>query len=406
MDEHIRLEFITDDASIIDVCKRYWRLDADCKFEVDTSSLARQLGTSVSQVAPFLRRHARALAVGCDCVSCRTPYVLSTRSDWLRIKKKPLEWRCDACTQAVRAHEQESKEHADKLIRERLKLRWETRHPIDPCSLTLRDAVYLVTLYRHAVRDDGITITPLCQTSESMCGDRSRDRKEEIAILKRLYECRCIYINPRSPRGSIVPDANGGFHYYPLEVGWLVYNDHELGEVGLVDQVQAIFQQVKWPGRWRIEARELWREVALKECLEFYSRQLPASGLPRGSGPGPALRRTILALSDYFSIGQICGLIRYAAEDAAYGLGRARIPGASVVNWLVSIMESEAERAIEEGSILPSVARFPTSKQSMLSHVLLERAFGLSDEYADRPEVLTVHRYEGGPQTPREQGRD
>ena len=133
-----------------------------------------------------------------------------------------------------------------------------------------------------------------------------------------------------------------------------------------VDALTATFRDGPWPEAWISEWPQVWRELAVAECVAYLLLCLGEHDLPFKAG-----EKTIAVLEDTletFSIGQAYMFIWRAARDAAAYMVRERIPAARAANSTVGNIQRAMERARAEGWDIKAYNRDRRLPVSAVSH--------------------------------------
>jgi SEC-C motif len=167
--------------------------------------------------------------------------------------------------------------------------------------------------------------------------------------------------------------------FYIDRVSYYVTGAGDTGERArrAVDVLTATFRDGPWPESWWSEWPEVWRELAVAECVGYLLLCLGEHDLPFKVG-----EKTLAVLEDMletFSIGQAYNFIWRAARDAAAYMVRERVPAARAANSAVGNMQRGMERARAEGWQMKALGRDRRLPVSAVSHTFFTVAMQVPD---------------------------
>lgn len=255
-------------------------------------------------------------------------------------------------------------------------------------GLTLTSAVALLTLYRNAHTDDGLTLTPrpthrpLAPTQDS-----------HVEILSRLLDDNLIAVDPNSPADAFeFAEDNSIKAFYWLRVHWRLLPGATAEQAA---EVLALIEANAREGTWLwsdddvLEALGQWEELALAECLQFFDYQGNAHHLPNPSGDKTKLMFASL-LKD-FAVSQIYSFIWSAAQNAAAYYQRGGVSKSQAGNSMVGSCRGRADRARISGWEVKGFHRNHDLPRSELSHVLLDTFLAIGEAgFIARPSLQAL----------------
>jgi len=210
----------------------------------------------------------------------------------------------------------------------------------------------------------------------------------DLALLRELYAARRLDVDPGSAIDAFDWDTGAPEGFYVGQVAWLVPGaEHTRPLAAVARQLEEVFRTGAWPQHWGEEVDELWRRVALDECLAYLGTCMDDHQLPLRIGD--KTRLVIEETLARFSIGQTYNLIWRAAKDAAAYYMRTGVPRQQAANSVVGAIQRGAERAIASNWDIKSFGRDWRAPESTLSAVLFRGALHLGDPLAERPPVLS-----------------
>src|SRR6185503_6257498 len=163
------------------------------------------------------------------CSGCERPFVFSGRSDFTKRRSYLLNgsyrqqsFLCSDCEKKRRGREIEERQQQEEAARKaresvenelRKKIReaydLSNRKPIDVQSLSLTDAIYLISILRGAY-ENLTKIMPVSMFDQPI----SADKEFSTEIIKHLHQNRLIYIHPDTEPEAFVNDDISQFYIY------------------------------------------------------------------------------------------------------------------------------------------------------------------------------------------------
>jgi hypothetical protein len=344
--ETFELELMTDDPGLAALARQYWAYDEEGKFPAKVADLASEYRLRSSDVAKTVASAAVARSTTIRCVACgigkpftsRADYTQSRSSRWCR------DWMCAPCTESARRREAELAE-ARRIEQAGALWEWfglDLGGSLDPLELTLDEAVALLSLIRVAADEHLEAIHAI--------GDRrlSPFRDLDDAFLSHLHhERRLIQIAPLSDVEAFKWEDGKPVRYFTYQVGWQIRDGDRSVDVASAQSVLEDSLRASWSSSWRAQRDDLWRRLALAECLEYLRISLEDHGLTKEMGE--KTRHVVENALNDFSIGQVYSFIWRAAKDAAAFYVRESVAKRHAANTVVGAIERSAERALVNG---------------------------------------------------------
>lgn len=234
----IKIEFLTDDPKMRELCQLYWEVDEEGKFIHRVADFAGRFGLKPREVAKVVRQHCRAFRTDLLCERCGAPVkYLDNRSD-VSIGWRGRDWYryCDVCKEIIwKQKEEQRKQQIEALRRQKFeKMRVAFENGVYE-SLNQLEFNFLVAL----------AISPDTEVARKRVG---LSKKDADAIIQKLNDLDLI-------------NYNVGIQGYAL----LKEFAQALQEIGLQRRVRSIFGSPK--------AQELYRK--LKERFLFVYPEIP-----------------------------------------------------------------------------------------------------------------------------------
>ena len=369
----IEIEFVTEDAQARSLCERYWQTDAEGDFVGTVKEIAEDVGLSSSELLQVVRESCYAFAREHECSRCGERIEVTSRSDY-KSKFRHSARPCPACLETER---REERLHAEREVEEqKASLREAYDYPIpsppEPESLSLAEAVYLLSLVRVGASEDLDYIARLVDFETPLTPWPEFD----IEVVEALRERGLIDIHPGSHVGAFEFEEGMPVRYYPRSVHWRPLIGADAPEIrNYLDQLERMFRDMDWPESWLEQTVDLWRLVARYECLEYLADRLNEHNIPFELGERSI--SVVDGLLKSFSVSQIYNIIWGRVRDATAFLSRTpakRIRGAE---YAVVSMQKFGDRAAAEGWDLKKYGRSWALPVSMVAEVLYNTALQL-----------------------------
>lgn len=381
----IQLEFLTDDEEIIKICEQYWDIDENLKFQQSVASIARTFGLKSSQISKFVAQYCEAKSTKISCSSCNAPYIYSNRSDFQYQQRSPntATWTCSNCEKIERQRRIEEQKTIEEqkrfLIREEFSLAKQNRE-LDIHSMSLENAVYLLSLVRVGASEELDFIKPFTSISQPF----SPSQEYSYEIIKQLFRENLIFVHPESHPDAFIFEGIKIPQFYTGHVMWALPTDSTSGRPNeLIINLESLFSTMNWPEHWHEEWSSLWKKIALEECLQYLNVCLDDHGLSFNPG-----EKTILVFKNLlvnFSVSQAYSMIWRAAKDAAAFYVRKNVPKKHAANTVVGSIQRYAERAKAEGWEVTKYGRDRRCPQSLISQVLFNTVLQIGDDGFNEP---------------------
>lgn len=172
--------------------------------------------------------------------------------------------------------------------------------------------------------------------------------------------------SPNSPVEAFDVDADDFPHtYYIYKV---TYYLNLLFPADKQDLFSEILNPTYYSSDHEEEAVNLWRKIAVAECIEYLDYQLRKVGFE--FTPGDKTYKTFEILLDDFSVSQIYGIIWKAVADSSKLYLERGITRKHAANSVIGACERYAERAKMNGWTLVEYNRIRDLPQSALSSLI------------------------------------
>lgn len=245
---------------------------------------------------------------------------------------------------------------------------------LDLDSITFREAVFLLAIYRHCVSEDLATAAPYGNFREKL--SPTDDARKEI--LDELAGSRFIAISPTSKSEAFIfnEDFSDCPKYYPAKVDWLFMPgiDPELKKE-FVAELEHIARDGPWPDHWRYATFEFWHTIAKAECFQYYQMLLEQRSYEAEFGP--KTHAVFENLLESFSIGQAFNLTWQAVRDTSDHIAKTRPPKSHAKNFFIGAVQRKADKHRAEGWIPSHGRRDFNCPQTVVSSVYFDLFTGV-----------------------------
>lgn len=262
-------------------------------------------------------------------------------------------------------------------------------------DLDLRTAVSFLALARTCLFVDEAEcddFSPWHMTLESLAsatiplaprGDLAR------RLLDELEAQGLIGVSERSVVDAFAFEHGEVRGYYPSRVRWLLTvgnPEHLLSEISRLAQNAA-----EWPNHWERDVKDLWVEIALAECKEYFRHVAEERGLPEA---GEKSTETMLkSLLESFSVAQCYRIIWTSAQRSSDFLVRKRCARQHAANYMIGECQRWADRAKAENWEVKPFKRNFNLPRSSISHVFFDVFLKIGEDGFDCvPGVPRKHR--------------
>ncbi|MDQ1524127.1 MAG: hypothetical protein QOE47_2051, partial [Pyrinomonadaceae bacterium] len=242
----------------------------------------------------------------------------------------------------INAAYQAKLEDERRIIRETFTT--EGAEPLNPRSLSLESAVYLLTFIRLGASEDFTHIEPAQFFAERLA-PTSSFTTEIIRLLS--YE-NLITPHPDSSPQAFEFEGDEITSYYINRVMWNISIGNNIEQKkNIINELELMFKDKDWPRSWAAESRPLWKKIALEECLEYLEISLGEHNF--SINPGEKTRLVFDNLLEDYSVAQAYNLIWQGVKDAASFYVRQQVTRSHAANYAINAIQRKAERGLAEG---------------------------------------------------------
>lgn len=272
--------------------------------------------------------------------------------------------RCDNCISEELAM-REFQERQIKNVYSR------KREPVDFADLSFEQKVYLGALCRALCKENLFEIKSYSGSNRVLAPTNELCSQ----LYKSLSHDEIIAVSPTSPlEAFVVDDEDFPDRYYIYKV---TYYLNLIFPPNKQDLFTEILDPSYYSAEYEDEALDLWRKIAVSECLEYLDYQLRKIGFD--FVPGDKTYKMFEILLNDFSVSQIYGIIWKAVADASKLYLESNISKKHAANSVIGACERYAERAKMNGWTLTEYSRIRDLPQSELSSFFFNRVLGIGD---------------------------
>lgn len=323
------------------------------------------------------------------CPVCNEPMYKErdSKSSYSWNKKKPfcaicghtdeIICKCNYCIaerEKVRKLNEERKVRILQEKREKIKKVYDLNIvPVNYSELNFREKVFLGALLRTSLSEDMEVILPL--------NDAERELAPTIGYIKEILS----YL---IGRGVISVDSNSSIDafldsneekdiefpnvYY---ITMVKYRINIVGDEEIKNILSKIINPKSFSDADKEDALNIWKEIALEECIEYFEYQMKSVRFDFNIG-----EKTIAIFKDLlenFSVSQIYGIIYKSVANATKYYQESSVSKKQVANSVIGGCQRYAERAMINNWELAKYSRIKELPQSMISEFFFDRVIGV-----------------------------
>lgn len=323
------------------------------------------------------------------CPVCNEPIYKErdSKSSYSWNKKKPfcaicghtdeIICKCNYCIaerEKVRKLNEERKVRILQEKREKIKKVYDLNIvPVNYSELNFREKVFLGALLRTSLSEDMEVILPL--------NDAERELAPTIGYIKEILS----YL---IGRGVISVDSNSSIDafldsneekdiefpnvYY---ITMVKYRINIVGDEDIKNILSKIINPKSFSDADKEDALNIWKEIALEECIEYFEYQMKSVRFDFNIG-----EKTIAIFKDLlenFSVSQIYGIIYKSVANATKYYQESSVSKKQAANSVIGGCQRYAERAMINNWELAKYSRIKELPQSMISEFFFDRVIGV-----------------------------
>ena len=323
------------------------------------------------------------------CPVCNEPMYKErdSKSSYSWNKKKPfcaicghtdeIICKCNYCIaerEKVRKLNEERKVRILQEKREKIKKVYDLNIvPVNYSELNFREKVFLGALLRTSLSEDMEVILPL--------NDAERELAPTIGYIKEILS----YL---IGRGVISVDSNSSIDafldsneekdiefpnvYY---ITMVKYRINIVGDEEIKNILSKIINPKSFSDADKEDALNIWKEIALEECIEYFEYQMKSVRFDFNIG-----EKTIAIfkyLLENFSVSQIYGIIYKSVANATKYYQESSVSKKQAANSVIGGCQRYAERTMINNWELAKYSKIKELPQSMISEFFFDRVIGV-----------------------------
>lgn len=323
------------------------------------------------------------------CPVCNEPMYKErdSKSSYSWNKKKPfcaicghtdeIICKCNYCIaerEKVRKLNEERKVRILQEKREKIKKVYDLNIvPVNYSELNFREKVFLGALLRTSLSEDMEVILPL--------NDAERELAPTIGYIKEILS----YL---IGRGVVSVDSNSSIDafldsneekdiefpnvYY---ITMVKYRINIVGDEDIKNILSKIINPKSFSDADKEDALNIWKEIALEECIEYFEYQMKSVRFDFNIG-----EKTIAIFKDLlenFSVSQIYGIIYKSVANATKYYQESSVSKKQAANSVIGGCQRYAERTMINNWELAKYSKIKELPQSMISEFFFDRVIGV-----------------------------
>lgn len=322
------------------------------------------------------------------CEYCDAPLVMNrTSKTWQNRLKEKSKLYCPVCghrpfdSQCDCVHCCERAQHIlDEKVKKIREVYSRPEEPVDFDALPFRSKVFLGALCRALLAEDLHEIVPLIGYKELL----APTEKLQSDLYNTLIDQHCIVVNPYSQLNAFVDDECFPQSYYMHKVSYYLNLTFSANKQELFSR---IVKPTYFTPEYEDEAVDLWKDIAIAECIEYLLYQFRRMNFPFRE-PGEKTYKTFDILLEDYSVSQIYHIIYYSIKEAAQAYMAKKLTRQYAANYTVSVCQRYAERAKQHGWDLTKYSRIKELPQSVLSQFYFYQVLKIGDDgFYNIPEI-------------------
>jgi hypothetical protein len=231
---------------------------------------------------------------------------------------------------------------------------------IDYNELSFLEKVYLGALIRAGMREDEYVIESKKEKMFKLV-PYTKSNEFELEIYKYLVDRKIILIDPESDLESFsFNEKNYPITYDTFKVSYLI-NIKNLDD----ELLQQILNPKFYSEEYSEDAFDLWKKIALEECIEYLLYQMEKVNF--SFSVGKKTNSVLKTLLEDFSVSQIFAIIYNCVSNASRYCLERNVSRKQAANSVIIRCERYGERAISQNWTINRYGRLKDLSQSSLS---------------------------------------
>ncbi len=250
-------------------------------------------------------------------------------------------------------------------------------------ELTLRDALYFLSVARHSLSEDFYSISPFSENDPLL----APTFEFQNDIVKHLYAKGLISISSESDVSAFEFDdeLTQTEAFYPVRVIWEFLPSMTDGEKrNYLKQVEARVKNDDWSQAWNADKAAIWQHISKFECFEYFSYLLSDRGYEQEKY-GQKTHSVYESLLERYSVSQVFNLSWQAVRDTTDYIVRQNLPKYHAKNTFIGAIQRKADKYQAEGWELRCSRRDFNCPQTVISSTFFDVFLGLGQSAFDTP---------------------
>lgn len=285
---------------------------------------------------------------------------------------------CSYCREKIKLEEIKLEEEQKKIVQDKRNLINDTYDlnkykPVRIEDLGFREKVFLGALLRTALTEDMKIIKPL-EVAERKLAPTLNYTKE---ILITLLSKDVIVVSPDSKIEAFVDSSSEKEFPQTYYINKVIYILNIEIKEAYEEEIATLINPKEMNEESKSEALEIWKEIALEECLEYLNYQMDK--VKFDFNPGEKTIAVFKDLLEHFSVAQIYGIIYRCIANSTKYYQETNIGRKQAANSVVGACQRYGERALVEKWDLIKYHRAYDIPQSMIGEFFLNRVTRIGD---------------------------
>lgn len=280
--------------------------------------------------------------------------------------------RCKNCSEHSKQLERQIEHQKRAIIEDFYRL---TQIPDLELSVSLKDAIYLLSLSRHSLDERFEFVEPFSGTRPLLAP--TYDFRNDIA--KHLYGKGYVSISSDSPTDAFVFDdeITRTNAYYPTKVKWCFLPEVEIEKKKkFLANLEHRVREGDWEDEWNGSRILFWHELAKHECLEYFDFLLRQRHY-EVENFGEKTHATFENLLNSFSAAQIFNLTWQSVRDTTDYIVKEKLPKYHGKNLFIGAVQRKADKALAEGWDVRGSRRDFNCPQTVVSSTFFDLFLGI-----------------------------
>lgn len=367
----MHLTILTDDEQIAEVCRDYWQLNDQGKFEYKVKAIAKRHGLDQYKLPQIVREASFISISEIACPRCGKEYRFCSRCQ-LAGKLRFIKQICSQC----QAEKEQTIADRKNALLGQIRKASENKKP-DLSTLGLKIKLFLLAAAQGLGDENLESIHPLIDSPQCSL---SPEHNYDCRILKELFDQHIILPSLGNSPDIIVLNSDNGVR---IVLAQCVFNPTYTRDE-LIILIEKLCEDTARD--WTIvkgEFLNLCREIQLSECLAFLRRTIESHRLY--FSPGTKTTLTLDKCLDHYSVSQVYNFIWRAGKDAAAYYMRSPASKRRAANSVVGNIARSYERSRANDWEVKSFRRNYNLPQSTLSRIVFNTMLSTDDGGFERP---------------------